>query len=95
MKKSSNPKPGEVKADPAVELNSRIVSKMLSAFRPAVADSPLAERYTTEELLDRMSPTLTVSRNELSRLLYQLGYDLVYEGGQWVWLMEEVDKKKM
>lgn len=88
-RKKNNPETESGGVSKAAELNLKIVSRMPSAFRPASPDSPRAERYTTEELIDRMSPTLHVSRGELSRLLYQMGFELVYEGGQWVWLMEE------
>lgn len=69
----------------------RMLSDMITTFIPATkeemndADTLL---LTTDELMARMQPVMSVNKDELSQMLFKLGFRLKYEGDTWKWALK-------
>jgi|GEM_PF-6434308 len=69
----------------------RMLSDMLTTFIPALdkeKDDPDTILLTTDELMARMQPVMSVNKDELSRMLFELGFRLKYEGDTWKWALK-------
>ena len=70
-----------------------MLGDMITTFIPATkeelndADTLL---LTTEELIARMQPVMDVNKDELSRMLYEAGFRLTYDGSTWKWALKYV-----
>ena len=70
-----------------------MLGDMITTFIPATkeelndADTLL---LTTEELIARMQPVMDVNKEELSRMLYEAGFRLTYDGNTWKWALKYV-----
>ena len=45
---------------------------------------------STEELIAQMAPMMQVDKDELSRMLYEAGFRLTYDGDTWKWALKYV-----
>lgn len=71
----------------------RMLSDMLTTFIPALdkeKDDPDTILLTTDELMARMQPVMSVNKDELSRMLYETGFRLTYYGDTWKWALKYV-----